>query len=49
MVVVETLADEDKVGEAEVDGEGDDGGNEASPKGAGEVGDITDEPDGEED
>ena len=33
VVVVEGLAEEDDVGEAEVDGEGDDGGEEAAPGG----------------
>jgi hypothetical protein len=42
------LRDEDQVGEAEVDCEGDDGGDEAGPEGACEVGDVADEPDGEE-
>jgi hypothetical protein len=48
VVVVEALQDEDAVGEAEVDGEGDDGGDQAGPDGAYEVGDVTDEPDAEE-
>ena len=47
-VVVETLADEDEVGEAEVDGEGDDSGDEACPERTNEVGDVANEPDGEE-
>jgi hypothetical protein len=47
-VVVDTLADKDEVGEAEVDGESDDGGDEAGPESAGEVGDVADEPDDEE-
>ena len=44
-IVVEALGDEDEVCEAEVDGEGDDGWDEAGPDGADEVGDVADEPD----
>lgn len=47
-VVVDALGDEDEVGEAEVDCEGDDGGDELGPEGAGEVGHVAYEPDGEE-
>lgn len=47
-VVVEALRDEDQVGEAKVDCEGDDGGDETGPEGTGEVGDIANEPDDEE-
>lgn len=47
-VVVDALRDEDEVGEAEVYCERDDGGDEAGPEGAREVGDVADEPDGEE-
>ena len=47
-VVVDALRDEDEVGEAEVDCEGGDGGDELRPDGAGEVGYVADEPDGEE-
>lgn len=39
---------EDQVCEAEVDGKRDDGGDEVGPDGADEVGDVADEPDGEE-
>ena len=42
------MRDEDQVGEAEIDCEGDDGGDEPGPEGAGEVGDVAEEPDGEE-
>jgi len=42
------LRDEDEVCEAEVDCEGDDGGDEACPEGAGKVGYVADEPDDEE-
>lgn len=42
------MADKDEVCEAKVDGEGDDGGDEAGPEGAGEVGDVAYEPDDEE-
>lgn len=42
------MGDEDEVCEAEVDGEGDNGGDEAGPDGADEVGYVADEPDGEE-
>jgi hypothetical protein len=47
-VVVDALRDEDEVCEAEVDCECDDGRDEAGPEGAGQVGDVADEPDGEE-
>lgn len=47
-VVVDALCDEDQIGEAEVDGEGDDGGHELGPERADEVGDVAYEPDGEE-
>lgn len=47
-VVVQALGDQDEIGETEVDGEGNNGGHEASPDGAREVGDVADEPDGEE-
>lgn len=47
-VVVDALRNEDEVGKAEVDCEGDDGRDEASPEGAGEVGDIANEPHGQE-
>jgi hypothetical protein len=43
-VVVEALRQEDSIGEAEVDGESDDGGHEISPKSAGEVGDVSGHP-----
>lgn len=46
-VVVHALRDEDQVGEAKVDGEGYDGGDETSPHGADEVGDVANEPDDE--
>lgn len=42
------MRDKDQVGEAEVDCEGNDGGDEAGPDGADKVGDIAYEPDGEE-
>lgn len=38
-----------QVCDAEVHGQRDDGGHETGPQGAGEVGDIADEPDGQED
>jgi hypothetical protein len=47
-VVIETLADKDEVGKAEIHGEGDDSGDEAGPNGTYEVCDVADEPDGEE-
>jgi len=47
-VVVDALGNQNEVGEAEVDGQRDDGGDEAGPERAGEVGDVADEPDGEE-
>jgi hypothetical protein len=47
-VVVETLANKDEVGKAEVNGEGDDGGYETGPDGADEIGDVANEPDDEE-
>jgi hypothetical protein len=47
-VVVDALRNEDQVREAEVDCECDDGGHEAGPDSADEVGDIADKPDGEE-
>lgn len=47
-VVVYALRDEDEVCEAKVDCEGDDGGDEACPEGAGKVGYVADEPDDEE-
>lgn len=47
-IVVYALRYEDEVCEAEVDCERDNGGDEACPDGAGEVGDVADEPDGEE-
>jgi hypothetical protein len=47
-VVVYALRDEDQVGEAEVDCEGDDGGHEAGPDCADEVCDIPDKPDSQE-
>jgi len=47
-IVVQALRDEDQIREAEVDCEGDDGGDKASPDGADEVGDVADEPDYEE-
>lgn len=43
-VVVEALRQEDGVGEAEVDGESDDGRHKISPKSAGEVGDVAGHP-----
>lgn len=46
--VVYALADEGGVGDAEVDGDGDDDGHEVRPGGAGEVGDVADEPDEKE-
>lgn len=42
------MRDKDQVGKAEVDCERDDGGHEAGPECADEVGDVADEPDGEE-
>jgi hypothetical protein len=47
-VVVYALRDEDEVGEAEVNCEGDDGGDETGPDGASKVGYVADEPDDEE-
>lgn len=47
-VKIETLADEDAVCEAEVDGNGDNDGDEMCPEGAYEVCNVTDEPDEEE-
>jgi hypothetical protein len=47
-VVVYALRDEDEIGEAEVDCECDDGGNETSPQCAGKVGDIPYKPNCEE-
>jgi len=47
-VVVYALRDEDEVCEAEVDCEGDDGGDEASPEGTSKVRYVADEPDDEE-
>jgi hypothetical protein len=47
-VVVDALRDEDEVCEAEVDCEGDDGGNETGPEGADEVRYVAYEPDDEE-
>jgi hypothetical protein len=44
-VVIDALRDQNKVGEAEVDGQRDDGRDEAGPGGADEVGDIAKEPD----
>jgi len=43
-VVVEALRQKDSVGEAEVNGESDDGGHEISPKSTGEVGDVSGHP-----
>jgi hypothetical protein len=47
-VVIQTLCYEDQVREAEVYGECDDSRDQPSPQCASEIGDITDEPDGEE-
>lgn len=47
-VVVGALADEDEVGEAEVGGESDGGRRELRPEGAGEVGNVAEQPDKEE-
>ncbi len=47
-IVVETLCDEDQIGEAEVDSKGDDGRYEASPDSTKEVGNISYKPDGQE-
>jgi hypothetical protein len=47
-VIVDALRDEDQVREAEVYCECDDGGDEASPESTREIGDVADEPDGEE-
>lgn len=47
-VVIQTLTNEDQVGEAEIDCKSGDGGHETSPEGASEVGDVADEPDDEE-
>lgn len=46
-IVVQALGNQDQIGKAEVHGKGDDGRHETSPGGAGEVGDIANEPDGE--
>lgn len=43
-VVVETLCQQDGVGEAEINGESDDGGYEIGPQSTGEVCDITGHP-----
>lgn len=43
-VVVETLRQQDGVGETEIDGESDDGGHEISPECAGKVGDVAGHP-----
>jgi hypothetical protein len=47
-IVVQTLRYEEEIRAAEVHGEGDDCGDEARPSCAEEVGDIAEEPDGEE-
>lgn len=47
-VVIETLCDEDEIGEAEVNGEGDYRGHEPGPDRAGKVCNVSDEPDREE-
>ena len=47
-IVVEALADEDCVGEAEVNSEGYDGRNQTGPRGAKKICNVADKPDGEE-
>lgn len=47
-IVVHALRNEDQVGETEVDCEGDNGGDEAGPQSASEVGDVANKPDGQE-
>lgn len=47
-IVVETLRNQDKVGEAEVDRDGDDGGHETRPDCANEVRDVSRHPNAEE-
>jgi hypothetical protein len=47
-VVVETLRNENEIGEAEVDCEGSNGGHKTGEEGAGKVGHVAEEPDAEE-
>lgn len=48
VIVVETLRDEDRVKDAKVDGKHNDGGYQAGPNGAKEIGDISQQPYGQE-
>lgn len=47
-IVIDALADEDAVREAEVDGDGDDDGDEPGPGGPDQIGQVAEEPDGQE-